>query len=239
MNRSQSTGWRRLLGTVALWAGGLALLCLATGAGEAHAYERYDDNLGKGGCVTCHGGFVRGPQGPLHAAHVNNLGITDCNFCHRDGPGSWPIYTYESGDLGPEGALGPGYGCAGCHGRDYGESSTDGKPKATGYGLRAFHARRGVTECDKCHGAGRLGSPDSLPDIFPEPVPPPYYGMPGSNLTDPCDSTQEAFTAIGAEKRPDVFGLDNDGNGLADFPLDPACALQILDRLGELLPVSP
>ena len=219
MNRSQSKGWRKLLETVALWAGGLALVYLAMGARDAQAYPRYDNN----GCVTCHGGFKGGNGGALHFAHTNNLGITECNFCHPNGGGTTPVKTYTSGPGG-------GYGCAGCHGQDYGETSPNSnQPKATGYGLRAFHTAKGVTVCDDCHVAGAYGSPDPFPDILPETSKPPYYLMEGSDLTDPCDSTQEAFTAVGAEKTPDIFGLDNDGNGLADFPLDPNCLLQRLD----------
>lgn len=232
MNRSQSKGWRKLLGTVALRAGGLALLYLATGARDAQAYPRYKDSSGNS-CVTCHSGFRGGNANALHFAHTNNLGITECNFCHPDGGGSLPVKTYTSGSGG-------GYGCAGCHGQDYGETSPNSnQPKATGYGLRAFHARKGVTVCDECHVPGAYGSPDPFPEMLPETSKPPYYLMAGSNLTDPCDSTQEAFTALGAEMTPDTFGLDNDGNGLPDRPLDPNCDLQLLDPICALLQLCP
>lgn len=234
MNRCQSKGWRKLLGTVALRAGGVALLYLATGARDVHAYPMYDDGQGNG-CVTCHSTFKHGNPSVLHVAHRTKVGITQCNFCHPSGYGTKPVFTYWSGPGG-------GYGCAGCHGNDYGEtsvtplpppySSNSNQAKATGYGLRKAHGVIGEIICAGCHfpGSTETGSPDPAPPIKPETDKPPYYKMPGSKLTDPCDSSQEAFTFPStAEIVPDTVGLDNDGNGLADFPLDPACFLLRID----------
>ena len=118
---------------------GAALLCLALWTASAYAYPYYDDGAGKG-CVQCHNGF-QGGNGPLHYQHRTQLGVTTCNLCHPDGGGSTPVRTYTSG-------VGGGFGCVGCHGQDYGETSPNsGEPKATGYGLRRVHVNNGVTSC--------------------------------------------------------------------------------------------
>src|SRR5262249_54916991 len=127
------------------------------------------------------------------------------------------VLTYWSGHGG-------GFGCAGCHGRDYGETSPNsGQPKATAYGLRELHVSRGITACGTagCHHAGALGHPDPLPPPLGENVAPPYYDRLFSSLTDPCSSSQEdmPFDA-------DSVGLDNDGDGLVDAA-DPDCAASV------------
>jgi hypothetical protein len=152
----------------------------------------------------------------LHLQHRNNFGIgNNCNVCHPNGGGSKPVLTYSSGSGG-------GYGCAGCHGQDYGEvSPNSGQPKATAYGLRLFHVvSEGVNSCGTgaCHQPGQLGHPNPFPPVFAENVAPPYYNPAFSNLTDPCSSTQESLPFDG-----DSVGLDNDGNGFADYPADPNC----------------
>ncbi len=182
-------------------------------AAQAGAYPMYDDGFGTG-CVLCHVDFKGGPQQVLHAVHTNNFGITECNLCHPNGPGSKPVRTYTSGPGG-------GLGCAGCHGRDYGEiSPNSGQPKATGYGLRQVHANHGVTVCATCHQPGQLGHPDPFPPILPENVPPPYYGQPTNTLTNPCASFQED-----SGYDTNTVGLDNDGDGAADWPADADCAM--------------
>jgi hypothetical protein len=194
-------------------AGVVALSCLMLWASNAHAYPEYNDGLGNG-CVHCHPDFSGGPQYILHFVHTNKFKITQCNFCHENGGGSLPVKTYFSGPGG-------GYGCAGCHGRVYGETSPNsGQPKATAYGLRAYHAAHGVTECADCHYEGNpaVGAPNSFPPILGENVAPPYYGASGTALRNPCDSHQED-TSFDA----DNLGLDNDGDGLRDYPADPDC----------------
>ena len=148
----------------------LSLLCMAWCAPDAHAYPMYDDGAGNG-CVSCHNGF-QGGNGPLHFQHRTQLGITTCNVCHPAGGGSTPVRTYWSGPGG-------GFGCAGCHGQDYGETSPNsGEPKATSYGLRRFHVNQGITACGSS-GCHRPGSARVIPNPFPtllgENVPPPYY----------------------------------------------------------------
>jgi hypothetical protein len=54
---------------------------------------------------------------------------------------------------------------------------------------------------------------------MPENVAPPYYDPAFSNLTDPCASFQEDLPFD-----VDSVGLDNDGDGAADYPADSDCA---------------
>jgi hypothetical protein len=196
-----------------------ALFCVALWVPSAHAYPSYDSDPGPGvgtGCVNCHTGFQGGPSAPLHNQHVNGFNISQCNLCHPSGAGTKPVLTYFSG-------TGGGYGCAGCHGHDYGETSPNsGQPKATSYGLRQFHVNNAVTSCGTggCHMPGSLGSPNPFPAVFEENVPPIYYGQVTNNLNDPCSSAQEDLSTD-----VDSVGLDNDGNGVADWPDDPNCAM--------------
>ena len=185
-------------------------------ASNAHAYPSYDNGVGVG-CVSCHNGF-QGGTGALHFQHRTKFGVTTCNLCHPSGGGTTPVLTYWSGPGGD-------FGCAGCHGQNYGETSPNsGKPKATSYGLRQFHVNHGVTTCGTsgCHQPGALGSPNPFPPLFGENVAPPYYSPIFSNLTDPCSSSQEdlLFDA-------DSVGLDNDGDGFADYPADSDCAAPV------------
>lgn len=196
-------------------AGALALLAATLWAHSAHAYPMYDDGFGNG-CVSCHAGFP-GP-GPLHTQHLNHFGVQSCNLCHPSGGSTKPVRTYWSGPGG-------GYGCAGCHGQDYGETSpSSGLPKATSYGLRQVHVAAGVLQCGTsgCHQPGTLGSPDPYPTLFGENVPPPYFQPMFSGLSDPCSSSQEdiAFDA-------DSLGLDNDGDGARDYPADSDCPVPV------------
>jgi hypothetical protein len=204
--------------TIALHTGcAVALLCLTLWAPNALAYPSYDDGAGNG-CVSCHNGF-QGGNGALHFQHRTVFDVASCNLCHPNGGGTTPVLTYWSGPGG-------GYGCAGCHGQDYGETSPNsGEAKATAYGLRQFHVvQEGITDCgtSMCHQPGALGHPDPFPPLFGEDVAPPYYSPVFSNLTNPCSSPEEdlPFDA-------DSVGLDNDGDGLADWPNDPDCMVPV------------
>ncbi len=77
--------------------------------------------------------------------------------------------------------------------------------------MRAKHALEGVTVCGNCHfpGSTITGEPDPAPAIHPETFLPPYYNTGTNNLTNPCDTAQESFDG--------TIGLDNDGNGDADY----------------------
>ena len=218
--------WRVSTSAIArrtIW--GAAILCLALWAPRVGAYPMYDDGFGNG-CVSCHNGFLGG-NGPLHLQHRNNFAVTTCNLCHPNGGGTTPVLTYFSGPGG-------GRGCAGCHGQDYGETSPNsGQPKSTSYGLRLFHANHGVTVCATCHQPGTLGSPNPYPTFFGENVAPVYYAPAYSNLTDPCSSAQEdlPFDA-------DSVGLDNDGDGNADYPADSDCAPPVTTTTTTTLPFA-
>ena len=198
--------------TITRHAGGaLVFLAMMLWAPSAHAYKWYDNGSGTG-CVSCHTGFVN--AGALHFQHYNQFGITDCNLCHQSGGGTKPVLTYWSGPGG-------GYGCAGCHGQDYGETSPNsGLPKATSYGLRQVHVANGETTCGTsgCHQPGALGAPNPFPTLFGENVAPPYFQPMFSGLTDPCSSQQEDLPFD-----LDSVGLDNDGDGARDYPADSDC----------------
>jgi hypothetical protein len=204
----------------------LALLVgFALPAPPAHAYPMYDDGNGNG-CVQCHNGFLGG-NGPLHTQHRTRFNVTTCNLCHPNGGGSTPVLTYWSG-------TGGGRGCAGCHGQDYGETSPNSNaPKSTSYGLRLFHVSRGVTACGTsgCHQPGALGAPNPFPPVFGENVAPVYYAPAYSSLTDPCASLEEDLPFDN-----DTVGLDNDGNGLVDFPADPNCGPPTTTTTSTTLP---
>lgn len=194
-----------------------AFLCVALWAPAVYAYPSYDNGAGVG-CVQCHNQFQSG-TGVLHQRHRNDFGIgNNCNLCHPSGGGTVPVYTFWSG-------TGGGYGCAGCHGQDYGEISVtaphSGQPKATAYGLRLFHVAKGETSCGTgfCHAPGSLSHPNPFPPLFGEDELPPYYGQLTNNLTNPCDSSQEDLSSD-----VDSVGLDNDGDGAADYPADTDCA---------------
>jgi hypothetical protein len=118
-----------------------ALVALTMAATTAHAYDMYDDptNLIDDNCASCHPEFKS--VGSLHNSHLLNLNIkatpqitNRCNVCHTNGGGTKPVYTMGSNQAGTV-----GFGCAGCHGRDYGETAATapyaGDPKASGYGL--------------------------------------------------------------------------------------------------------
>jgi hypothetical protein len=192
--------------------GGVALLGLFLWTPSAQAAPDYDDGAGNG-CVSCHPGF-QGGNGALHNQHRIAFGATTCNLCHPSGGGTTPVKTYTSG-------AGGGFGCAGCHGQDYGETSPNsGQPKSTAYGLRQLHVAQGVTSCGNtgCHQPGALGHTNPFPPIFGEEVVPRYYAPAFSNLTNPCVSAQEDLVVD-----VDTIGLDNDGDGVADSS-DPDCA---------------
>lgn len=199
----------------------IAAMAVGIGAGGAWGYPSAS------GCVTCHIDFDNSAS-PLHQSHVLSLEITGspgvidnlCNVCHSDGGGSTPVRTYGSNLT-----QGNGWGCAGCHGQDYGETVNHnpmtgynyfGQPKASGYGLRLVHeAAEGPGTCISmgCH----VANPHTP---LTEQDQPPYYTMNVSKLGNPCLSTQEDMAYDG-----DSLGLDNDGNGLRDYPDDPNCLL--------------
>jgi hypothetical protein len=122
-------------------------------------------------------------------------------MCHYDGDENNPDLDFSDSD-GFGG--GPGVGCMGCHGRDYG-----GDVGVTALGMREHHRIVGVSSCglSSCH------SGDDDLDVLPEDVLPPYYGSFETRAWDVCNRDPfygENFT-IG-----DVRGLDNDGDNVYD-----------------------
>ncbi|NIP52246.1 MAG: hypothetical protein GWN67_21310, partial [Phycisphaerae bacterium] len=180
---------------------------------KAQAYESYHDPLSddQGYCRTCHTGFTGGISDTLHSLHTggDDPVTTNCDLCHTGSGRDNPL-TMWSVD---------GLGCAGCHGRDYGETiaadyrdfSTSGTAKASAYGLRRHHHNAGINICSSCHAPI---------EPFPENAPaPPYYarhdvslgGMPLNTCTN--EDTQNDI---------DSMGLDNDGDFLYEG-LDADC----------------
>jgi hypothetical protein len=211
----------------------LAGLALVASVARVDAYPMYDDGAGNG-CVSCHPAFFDDPNSPtplgsLHNAHLTKFDIINtlkCGQCHMNpAGGDTPVYTYRSAE---------GFGCAGCHGQNYGETVPtglglpgEGAPKASAYGLRkalddlfAVLYPSDPAPCATCHfpGSPLTGDPSPAPALFPETVLPPYYGHPElNNLNDPCDSSQENWT------NATTTHLDNDGNGAANYEADSAC----------------
>jgi hypothetical protein len=201
---------RYILG-VAL-AGGLMYLLLGS---MAQAYQTYHDPAtpGAGHCATsgCHDTFPgRGAAHDLHVPAFTN----DCDFCHTGSGRNNPYTMWSNHPDNP-------YGCAGCHGRDYGETSaqtydngTDflnpaGAPKMSGYGLRKQHKNKGVTVCENCH------ADVSQAFIQAESVDPPNYAHPNVDITDACN-TDGTEDGTGEPMGEDTVGLDNDGDTFID-----------------------
>lgn len=201
---------RALVGRV---SGAAALFSVLLSAPSVMGYPYYDDGvtmIGDGaGCVDCHNQFAGG-SGALHGQHRNEFGVANCNLCHPSGGSTKPVGTSWSGPGG-------GFGCAGCHGRDYGETSPlSGQPKATAYGLRQVHADYFAANsmpniCANCHQPGALGHGNPFPTVLGEDELPPYFNPTFSNLTDSCSSAQEDIPFD-----LDSLGLDNDGDGARD-----------------------
>jgi hypothetical protein len=184
--------------------------------GIAEAYETYHDPAldGDGYCAAsgCHTGFPN--RGPDHDVHVSEL-TSACNLCHT-GSGRNNPYTMWSVD-----SANP-YGCAGCHGRDYGETTAQsyfngtgsinpaGAAKMSGYGLRKQHKNKGVTICENCH------ADVSQSFIQGEDISPPNYARTDVNITDSCNTDGTEDSSQPEPKGNDDLGLDNDGDTFID-----------------------
>lgn len=192
------------------------------------AYPNYHDpsTPAAGYCAACHPGFSS--RGPTHDLHVPAFTL-NCNLCHTGTDRNNPFTMWSVGDT----SANSNFGCAGCHGGDYGESiradynngsalfALSGLRKASGYGLRKEHLARGVTVCLDCHA-------DVLRCfVKPENVEPPNYSRMDVNVFDPC--TAEDSTP---EQTEDSAGLDNDGDGRIDRD-DPDCNPALLTTPGE------
>ncbi len=176
------------------------------------AFESYHDPTtpDAGYCAQCHPGFVN--RGDLHDLHVGNNEFTNtCALCHTSSDRDNPLTMWSQDN---------NRGCAGCHGRDYGETTavnwrgfpSAGQPKNSGRGLRLLHSAQG---CDFCHG------PPTAPPIDGEDVDPTYYALADVNILNACntDGSEDGTPEPNGE---DTLGLDNDGDGLIDGA-DPDC----------------
>jgi hypothetical protein len=83
---------------------------------------------------------------------------------------------------------------------------------------------QGVATCGAggCHQPGALGHGNPFPPPLGEDIAPVYYSLPNNNLGNPCASGQEDSTFDA-----DSVGLDNDGDGAADWPADADCSLPV------------
>lgn len=198
---------------------------------EALAYESYHDPLqnDKGYCSTCHPGFAGGRSDALHALHTGGSDpVTgECSLCHTGSGRDNPLTMWSIGD-----GSGNGLGCAGCHGRMYGEAIRDnyrgfptfGRSKSSGYGLRRHHFNSGVTVCLVCHAPEPPGGA-----ILPESEGPPYYARSDVSLGGrPVDACTNEDTA----NDQDAAGLDNDGDGL--YELNDADCLECTPGVVEM-----
>jgi hypothetical protein len=172
------------------------LTLAAIGINTGRAYNTYSEGCNASGC---HGDFrsSTSPKGTVfpgdnHEMHRTSMG-TACELCHTGNPGDNPVSTHSSDGIGTVAGL----GCSGCH---------------VGSGLRKHHLTRGVTGCytSGCH-TNSLDNPPKENVISP-----PYYGTAYTRVEHPANTAQVANTnenwSVG-----DFWGLDNDGNGLADL----------------------
>lgn len=225
----------------------LAVVALTQWAPEARAYPTWTSGGDLGtNCAACHGDFHKGAYTSfvdgqawgtdLMSGHIGGFLGSDCSTCHT-GAFKDPVFLNSSDGGNGLDAI----SCLGCHGR----AETDAAGAVTGAGLRQHHWRSGITFCGGCHPS------DSNPAVFAtvgENVPPPYYANPGNNHPnmpmDPCNPSpgleedvlasgagldndgDNAFDAVDPDCAPEPEcsdGVDNDGDGRADFPGDPGC----------------
>lgn len=205
----------RVSGTITL-----AYLSFAMGVQSAHAYSTWSE-----GCIGCHGDFAEGTYvsstdgtswgDNLMDGHTAFMGSGTCNVCHQP-PSGTPFGTVYIGLSAGTSDYSP-ISCLGCHGRAE-DASTDwcvsGNPGTIdpadcgmGAGLRLRHTNAGIDDCADCHTDGTPVGENVLP---------PYYFTPDTahpnKPIDPCN----AAAAPGNENKYGLFGLDNDGDGVAD-----------------------
>ena len=179
----------------------LAVVVTSTWVAQVDARPYYDDGAGVG-CVSCHPGFTGGPAPVRCTSYIpSTFSIgSNCTLCHQTFGGEKPVLTYWSSG---------GFGCSGCHGSVYGETTGSddvptlphlGQPRSTAYGLRAKHALEGVTVCATCHfpGSAITGEPDPAPAIHPETFLPPYYTPRRTTSPIPAAPRRRASTARSA-----------------------------------------
>ena len=210
------------------WLAAWAAAALAT-AGTLSFESYHDPNTqDQGYCAECHTGFI--DRGPLHQRHRD--WVFNCDHCHTGTGRDNPLLVWANDDGIDR------WGCAGCHGRDYGETiaqdyrgfPTAGKAKSSGYALRMSHNERGQGDCISCHN-------DNVA-ILPEDIEPPYYGDPKIFFTDSCtdvvDNDRDGFMdaadvdcgAAGTIGEPDMLLVTayDASAGSMDLSYAPACS---------------
>lgn len=191
------------------------LLAGLVAAGAAAAYESYHDpdTDDQGYCAACHPGFGGGPDDSLHLHHTGDPDpvTANCDLCHTGSGRDNPLTMWSIG--------GEQRGCAGCHGREYGETIVAdyrgfpiaGLPKSSGHGLRKLHRNKGVLDCLFCH------TDPGQSEILPESVDPLYFARADVSLRGlPASACSNDETLNDPDDQP----LDNDGDlfrNLRDF----------------------
>ncbi len=208
MPQATESRWRARRSALLLAVVGAFVLAL----GQVPAYERYydpNDPLESGNCKSCHPQFDQ--RGPLHDLHVGSGKFTStCDVCH--------VVRGDNPQTSKKGV--PGYyGCASCHGRDYGRQTPTGDPVMESFGLRWRHVfQQDVPICATCH--------DLDTEPLPESVKPPIYGTVSAFILNSSCNVNNVEDGDESWKTPDpepeTLGLDNDGDGLYDGA-DPDC----------------
>jgi len=182
----------------------LFALFLLTFSSFVVAYSEYSS-----GCDNCHGGFngdnyTSKTDGTAWNANLMNGHMTfvgNCDACHKDGS-KGSVYLNHSIDSTLSKS------CVGCHGRDEdvnGSCVNAGGMQVecgSGAGLRMVHETNvSAGLCSGCHSGD--------PTPTGEQDNPFYYGKTGVLTLNACNDD-------GTESRYGSYGLDNDGDGLAD-----------------------
>ena len=191
----------------------LIMLFTLTWPSVLFAYPTWsaNPNTNTGNCADCHGDFEEGNYVSfasddaadwgmtLMNGHVSRYGLA-CTDCH-DTLASAPVALNSSLS---------GITCVSCHGREEDITANDGafgsSTPGRGDGLRARHARAGITICSACHTA------DTVP--VGENIAPATFLVKG---IDPCNENSYGSLHFGSA------GLDNDGDGQRDMA-DSDCA---------------
>jgi len=181
----------------------LFALFLLTFSNLVFAYADYS------GCSNCHGDFSSGNYTSKTDGSSWGTNLMDghsafgaaCNGCHKGNPMSSVYLNYSTDSAQSK-------SCVGCHGRDedVNNSCVGGGGSqvecGSGAGLRRFHDSNVSSGlCSSCHAGD--------PTPAGEQNNPAYYGLAGVQILNACN-------ADGTESRYGSYGLDNDGDGLAD-----------------------
>ena len=202
------------------------LMLAVMGNNLAQAYSTYTVGT-SGGCFSCHGDFRSSPslKGTVfsgspannHNMHRNVMSIQNqsCVLCHTS-PDDVPVFIGSS-----DGAAGvTGMGCSGCH---------------VGSGLRKHHVAKAPTA--NCYSTATGCHHNASETVPAENVNSPHYDgkTAYTRVQNPSNTLQVANTnenwSVG-----DFWGVDNDGNGLADladYTIGPRESILSATRVGN------